>query len=35
MAAAAVPPSYLTEIETGRKPGGFDALAEIAELGRE
>jgi DNA-binding XRE family transcriptional regulator len=30
-AAAAVSPSYLTEIETGRKPGSFDALAKIAK----
>jgi len=30
-AAAGVSPSYLTEIETGRKPGSFDALAKIAK----
>ena len=29
--AAAVSPSYLTEIETGRKPGSFDALAKLAK----
>jgi DNA-binding XRE family transcriptional regulator len=29
--AAGVSPSYLTEIETGRKPGSFDALAKIAK----
>lgn len=30
-AAAAVSPSYLSEIETRRKPGSFDALAKIAK----
>jgi DNA-binding XRE family transcriptional regulator len=30
-AAAGVSPSYLTEIETGRKPGSFDALAKITK----
>jgi DNA-binding XRE family transcriptional regulator len=30
-AAAEVSPSYLTEIETRRKPGSFDALAKIAK----
>ena len=29
--AAAVSPSYLTEIETRRKPGSFDALAKIVK----
>jgi DNA-binding XRE family transcriptional regulator len=29
-AAAGVSPSYLTEIETGRKPGSFEAIAKIA-----
>src|SRR5689334_3329421 len=29
-ADAGVSPSYLTEIETGRKPGSFDAIAKIA-----
>ncbi|MBV9017397.1 MAG: helix-turn-helix transcriptional regulator [Alphaproteobacteria bacterium] len=29
-AAAGVSPSYLTEIETRRKPGSFDAIAKIA-----
>jgi len=29
-AAARVAPSYLTEIETGRKPGSFNALAKLA-----
>jgi DNA-binding XRE family transcriptional regulator len=29
-AAAGVSPSYLTEIETGKKPGSFDALAKLA-----
>jgi len=28
--AADVSPSYLTEIETRRKPGSFDAIAKIA-----
>jgi DNA-binding XRE family transcriptional regulator len=28
---AEVSPSYLTEIETRRKPGSFDALAKIAK----
>jgi DNA-binding XRE family transcriptional regulator len=28
--AAGVSPSYLTEIETGRKPGSFNALAKLA-----
>jgi transcriptional regulator with XRE-family HTH domain len=28
-AAAGVSPGCLTEIETGRKPGSFDALAKI------
>ena len=27
---AAVAPSYVTEIETGKKPGSFDALAKLA-----
>ncbi len=29
-AVAGVAPSYLTEIETGRKPGSFNALAKLA-----
>ncbi len=29
-AAAGVSPSYLTEIETWRKPGSFDAIAKLA-----
>jgi DNA-binding XRE family transcriptional regulator len=29
-AAAGVSPSYLTEIETGRKPGSFAAMAKLA-----
>jgi DNA-binding XRE family transcriptional regulator len=29
-AAAGVAPSYLTEIETRKKPGSFDALAKLA-----
>lgn len=29
-AAAGVAPSYLTEIETGRKPGSFNALTKLA-----
>jgi ribosome-binding protein aMBF1 (putative translation factor) len=29
-AMAGVAPSYLTEIETGKKPGSFDALAKLA-----
>ena len=29
-ASAGVSPSYLTEIETRRKPGSFDALAKLA-----
>jgi ribosome-binding ATPase YchF (GTP1/OBG family) len=29
-AAAGVAPSYLTEIETRRKPGSFDAIARLA-----
>jgi DNA-binding XRE family transcriptional regulator len=29
-AAAGVSPSYLTEIETGRKPGSFAAIAKLA-----
>jgi DNA-binding Xre family transcriptional regulator len=29
-AAAGVAPSYLTEIETRRKPGSFEAMAKIA-----
>jgi DNA-binding XRE family transcriptional regulator len=29
-AAAGVAPSYVTEIETGKKPGSFDALAKLA-----
>jgi DNA-binding XRE family transcriptional regulator len=29
-AAAAVAPSYLTEIETRKKPGSFSALAKLA-----
>ena len=29
-ARAGVAPSYVTEIETGRKPGSFDALAKLA-----
>jgi DNA-binding XRE family transcriptional regulator len=29
-ALAGVAPSYLTEIETGRKPGSFNALAKLA-----
>jgi ribosome-binding ATPase YchF (GTP1/OBG family) len=29
-AAAGVSPSYLTEIETRRKPGSFEALAKLA-----
>jgi ribosome-binding protein aMBF1 (putative translation factor) len=28
---AGVSPSYLTEIETRRKPGSFDALAKLAQ----
>jgi DNA-binding XRE family transcriptional regulator len=28
--AAGVSPSYLTEIETRRKPGSFDAIAKLA-----
>ena len=28
---AGVAPSYLTEIETRRKPGSFDALAKLAQ----
>lgn len=28
--AAGVAPSYLSEIETGKKPGSFDAMARIA-----
>jgi ribosome-binding ATPase YchF (GTP1/OBG family) len=30
LAAAGIAPSYLTEIETRRKPGSFGALAKIA-----
>jgi len=30
-AKAGVSPSYLTEIETRRKPGSFDALAKLAQ----
>ena len=30
LAAAGIAPSYLTEIETRRKPGSFAALAKIA-----
>lgn len=29
-ASAGVAPSYVTEIETGKKPGSFDALAKLA-----
>jgi DNA-binding XRE family transcriptional regulator len=29
-ALAGVAPSYVTEIETGKKPGSFDALAKLA-----
>ncbi|MGQ9366222.1 helix-turn-helix domain-containing protein [Azospirillum sp. ST 5-10] len=29
--AAGVAPSYLSEIENGKKPGSFDAMARIAE----
>ncbi|HJU16962.1 MAG TPA: helix-turn-helix transcriptional regulator [Stellaceae bacterium] len=29
-AAAGIAPSYLTEIETRKKPGSFDAIAKIA-----
>ena len=29
-ATAGVSPSYLTEIETGRKPGSFDAMIKLA-----
>ena len=29
-AAAGIAPSYLTEIETGKKPGSFRALARLA-----
>jgi DNA-binding XRE family transcriptional regulator len=29
-AAAGVSPSYLTEIETGRKPGSLDAMMKLA-----
>ena len=29
-ASAGVAPSYLTEIETHKKPGSFDALAKLA-----
>jgi DNA-binding XRE family transcriptional regulator len=29
-AAAGIAPSYLTEIETGKKPGSFAALAKLA-----
>jgi len=29
-ATAGVSPSYLTEIETGKKPGSFDAIAKVA-----
>lgn len=29
-AAAGIAPSYLTEIETGKKPGSFQALARLA-----
>lgn len=29
-ARAGVSPSYLTEIETGAKPGSFDAIAKLA-----
>ena len=29
--AARVTPSYLSEIESGKKPGSFDAMARIAE----
>jgi ribosome-binding protein aMBF1 (putative translation factor) len=29
-AAAKIAPSYVSEIETGRKPGSFDALAKLA-----
>jgi DNA-binding XRE family transcriptional regulator len=29
-AEAGVAPSYVTEIETGKKPGSFDALAKLA-----
>lgn len=29
-AAAGVAPSYLTEIETRKKPGSFEALAKLA-----
>ena len=29
-AAAGMAPSYLTEIETGRKPGSFDAMVKLA-----
>jgi ribosome-binding ATPase YchF (GTP1/OBG family) len=29
-AAAGIAPSYLSEIETGRKPGSFAALAKLA-----
>jgi DNA-binding Xre family transcriptional regulator len=28
--AAEIPPSYLSEIETGKKPGSFDAMTRIA-----
>ena len=27
---AGIAPSYVTEIENGRKPGSFDALAKLA-----
>jgi len=29
-ASAGVAPSYVTEIETGKKPGSFDALVKLA-----
>ena len=29
-AAAGISPSYVTEIETGRKPGSFNAIAKLA-----
>lgn len=29
--AAGIAPSYLSEIENGRKPGSFDAMGRIAE----
>lgn len=31
-ANAGVAPSYVTEIETGKKPGSFDALAKLAAV---